>query len=1374
LGANHKPQEGLDDYWITMPHGGTNTFHNAEVIENGETRNEPTYLTQLWTDNACTFIESNKKNPFFLYLAYNGPYGLSRYQMESSGNRHAEYYADKTLNSFPRGAIHPWQYSNRQYFGNDVSIRRYAEELSAIDDGVGAVMQKLKDLGLEENTLVVFAADQGWAGGQHGLWGMGDHTRPVNAFEHSMRIPLIFRHASNRSTSGPTISGGRVSDLMVSNYDFMPSVLSYLGLGNKMPEFPKSPGRDYSAVLHSKSIDSWDNTVFYEYESLRCVRTEDWKYIERFEDGYDELYHLTDDPNEQNNLIEDVAAAKIKAELQTRLNQFFARNSSPKYDLWNGGVSQTRNHVWGKEAATRHADRAQQSGQLASAIDLSVTIPPMTLPNGLVVDVAAAPPLTRHPLMGNFDDRGRLFVAEAAGVNRNANELDLEKPNFIRMLVDINQDGRFDKSTVFAKDMTFPSGALWHDGALWVTAAPSIWRLEDTDDDGIADKREEIVTGFGYTGNAADLHGPFLHPNGRIFWSHGRKDLEVYDKDGKLIHKGKGSRIWSCESDGSDVQIYAGGGMDNPVEIDFTPEGEIVGSINLMYGRPRGDTLVHWQYGGVYPRYDQETVLAEFVRTGDLLKEFHNFGHVAVSGMNLYRSQDGLGNYAGNLFTTHFNTQKITRSLVESEGATFRHVREEDFLVIEDPDVHLTDVMEDANGTLLVVDTGGWFRNGCPVSQIAKPEIAGAIYRIRKAGAVDRDTDFRGLNIDWANSAPRALADLLDDERFAVRDRAIAELAKRGNKSLGIIDIILTSGSVDARRNAVWTLTRIGSAKAKTLVRTALKDKKQTVRHTACNSIWKTRDKKAVDGLVQLLLNDKNPPVQMAAARALGRIGDDSAVPALLEFISRPMDRVSEHAAIYALIEINNFAGTVRGLKSNSAEVQKRTLWALDGMRDSSLKANQVLALLTSASDALVTSVVSICKLNPDWAEEIVSAFHHWRNESKLTKQRLIAVNQLAPYYLKNENMRVFVGKFFEGNDWTETARAFHFISSSPQTVDLHENWTSDIKQALGSGHTEKMSLVLDALANIDTDHFDKQLRKIGDDTNRPALIRIKALGAISKATGPMSPAAFTLLEQLLDPASRSLQRMEAANILSSAALTTKQQLDVVELIKSAGPLELPQLVDIFNQTRDSAIGFALVDALENSMSVNVLSPSELQRMLARFAPEVLDRAKPLVKQLFDLADQRESRLEAIGPELETGNPMNGRKVFISGKGACITCHKIGDEGREVGPDLSRIGQIRTKQDLLESILFPSISLSRDFEPFQIETTEGQSLLGVIQRETSDTLYLFDATAATKPIPKSSIVTIQPGPVSLMPQGLDQAMTKMELIDLVAYLDSLE
>ncbi len=1371
LGANNQPQEGLEDYWITMPHGGTHTFHNAEVIENGQTRTEPTYLTQLWTDRACDFIEENKEDPFFLYLAYNGPYGLSSYQLQSSGNRHADYYSDKSLDSFPRGAIHPWQYANREYFGNPVSIRRYAEEVSAIDDGVGAVIQKIQSSGLEGDTLIVFAADQGWAGGQHGLWGMGDHTQPENAFEYSMRIPLIFRHIPGKAQTAPNIPKGIVSDKLVSNYDFMPTVLNYLDLSEKLPAYPASPGRDYTALLKGQASENWDDTVFYEYESLRCIRTRSWKYIERYESGYDELYNLETDPDEVKNLIDDPLAANKRAELQDRLDRFFNQHASPKYDLWKGGASQTRFHAWGKSRSLTPPGTPERSGRLPSAIDPSINVPPMTLPDGLVAEVAAAPPLTRFPMMGNFDDRGRLFVAEAAGINRNATELDIEKPNFIRLLVDTNRDGLFDQSTVFADGLTFPSGALWHDGALWVTAAPTIWRMEDTDDDGIADKREAIVTGFGYTGNAADLHGPFLHPNGRIFWCHGRKDLEVFDKESNLIYRGKGARIWSCEADGTDVQIFAGGGMDNPVELVFTSEGEILGNINLMYGRPRGDTLVHWQYGGAYPRHDQETVLAEFTRTGDLLREFHNFGHVAVSGMTLYQAPNGLGDFAGNLFTTHFNTQKITRSFIEPAGPTFQHLREEIFLTITDPNAHLTDVMEDTNGDLLVFDTGGWFRNGCPVSQIAKPEFTGAIYRIRRAGPIDKKTDYPGREIDWSQASPQSMVALLNDERFAVRNRAIAELAKRGPKSLSALSQAVSQDSEETRRNAVWALTRIQSPDAKRLVRTALADKSASVRHTSLNSIWKTRDPSALDESKRLLLTDTHPEVQMAAARALGRIGDARAVTALLEFLSRPLDRAREHAAIYALIELDDYVATEESLYNATPEAQSRILWALNGMPHSTLKASQALALLKSDSELLLNSIVSICQLHPEWAGEIAAVFQQWWDNKIMTDYRQQAVDQLVPQLLSDERMRTFVSRFLDGDD---TQYGLQLIARSSRNVNWNDRWTGPFTSALKSGSDTLMSAALEALAKVGTDQFDSLLREIGDNPRYSPLVRIKALSAIAQASEPMNAAAFSLTLSLLQPNSDSLRRLEAAQILSKAKLNLQQRREVVKLIKTAGPLELPLLVDIFNQARDSVTGIALVDALETSNALNVLSASELQRMLARFPPEVLDRAKPLINQMFGQAAQRTGRLTEMSQELETGDPLKGQGVFLSGKGACITCHKIGDTGREVGPDLSRIGQIRTKIDLLESILFPNSTLARDFEPYLIDTDDGQSHFGVIQKESSETLYLLDASAVAQPIARSSIKTVRPAPTSLMPSGLDQTMTQKELIDLIAYLDSLD
>lgn len=390
------------------------------------------------------------------------------------------------------------------------------------------------------------------------------------------------------------------------------------------------------------------------------------------------------------------------------------------------------------------------------AVGSGLAAPPAaTLPEGFTLKVAAEAPLVRHPMMGCLDDRGRLYVGDAAGLNLKKAELEEQLPNRVLQLTDTHGDGHYDKVTVFADKLTFPQGACWLDGSLYVASPPGIWKLTDTDGDGIADRREMIVGGFDYTGNAADIHGPFLHPNGRLYWCHGRKGHHVVQKDGTLVHDGLASGIWSCRPDGTDIQWHALSSADNPTEIVFTPEGGIIGAVNLFYNQPRGDGLVHWLYGGVYPRPDQLQAIAGLPRTVDL-PVLHNFGHVAVSGLCRLRSGALDPAWPGQLFVTHFNTQRVARMELIPDGATWR-AREHEFLKLDAPDAHLTDVLEDRDGSLLVLDTGGWFRIGCPSSLTAKPEIPGAIYRIKRLGQIRKETTEPPL----AKLAPRSEDELL-------------------------------------------------------------------------------------------------------------------------------------------------------------------------------------------------------------------------------------------------------------------------------------------------------------------------------------------------------------------------------------------------------------------------------------------------------------------------------------------------------------------------------------------------------------------------------------------------------------------------------------
>jgi arylsulfatase A-like enzyme len=344
LGDNLNPQDGFS-YWATMVRGSTSNMYTDPVIIDGKVTKTPKYMTDLWTEHAVQFIEQNKEGekPFFLYLAYNGPYCLGPMLLRKSKNRHAEYYADKFLPSFPRDTAHPWQYSNRKYHNNPVSIRRVAAEVSGVDDGVGTVIDTLEKHGLSENTIVVFAGDQGWMGGQNGFFGMGDHTRPMGAHDLMMQVPLIVSHPS-KITSGRT-------NILVSNTDFLPSLLDYVGLKHRIPQTEKQKlsGRSYADLLRGQSID-WETAMYYEMESCRCIRTEKWKYVaRRSPHGPGELYDMQADPHERFNLFGQPTLAATQNQLAKKLNQWFNTYASPEYDIWNGGHSKARRHHAPKE-----------------------------------------------------------------------------------------------------------------------------------------------------------------------------------------------------------------------------------------------------------------------------------------------------------------------------------------------------------------------------------------------------------------------------------------------------------------------------------------------------------------------------------------------------------------------------------------------------------------------------------------------------------------------------------------------------------------------------------------------------------------------------------------------------------------------------------------------------------------------------------------------------------------------------------------------------------------------------------------------------------------------------------------------------------------
>src|SRR6516162_8068744 len=216
--------------------------------------------------------------------------------------------------------------------------------------------------------------------------------------------------------------------------------------------------------------------------------------------------------------------------------------------------------------------RAQQPAAKVHQVKLNGHT--FTLPPGFDIELVAGPPLVNRPITADFDEQGRLYVADSSGSNEPVKKQLETKPHRIVRLESTKNDGKFDKATVFADKMMFPEGTMWYQGSLYVAAPPSIWKLTDTKGTGVADQRVEWFQGKTLTGCANDLHGPYRGPDGWIYWCKGAFAQQTYERPGKPPFVTRAAHIFRARPDGTGIEPVMTGGMDNPVDVVFTPGGE--------------------------------------------------------------------------------------------------------------------------------------------------------------------------------------------------------------------------------------------------------------------------------------------------------------------------------------------------------------------------------------------------------------------------------------------------------------------------------------------------------------------------------------------------------------------------------------------------------------------------------------------------------------------------------------------------------------------------------------------------------------------------------------------------------------------------------
>lgn len=998
----------------------------------------------------------------------------------------------------------------------------------------------------------------------------------------------------------------------------------------------------------------------------------------------------------------------------------------------------------------------------------------VTVPDGFTIELVAGPPLVERPITADFDEEGRLYVAESSGSNEPV-EVQLEKrPHEILRLTDIDGDGFFDERTVFADRMMFPEGTLWFDGSLYVSAPPSIWKLTDTDGDGIADVREEWFNGKTLTHCANDLHGPYLGRDGWIYWCKGAFGEQTYERPGRSSLVTRAAHIFRRHPEGTLVESVLTGGMDNPVDVDFTPEGERILTATFFEHPQLGrrDALIHAIYGGVYGK--DHDVLEGHERTGDLLPNITHYGPAAPAGLTHYPASTFGEEYKDNFFATLFNLNKVTRHVLKPAGATFE-TEDSDFVVSDDPDFHPTDVLPDADGSLLVVDTGGWYKLCCPTSQLEKPDVLGGIYRVRRTGE-ERPEDPRGLTLPWESPQPPQLVELLDDPRPAVRDRAIQGLAEQAPESITfLVQTLHNSQSPQARLGAVWSLTRIDDPSARAAVHVALQDEEAGVRQAATHSVAVRRDATALP-LLESLLQDPELQVRRATAEALGRIGDSQAVPWLLAASDEMEDRILEHSLIYALIEINDPEVTAEGLHSSSLAIRKAALIALDQMEQRSLQPSTVVSLLTCGEPELEETAWWVAANHSDWGGSMADFFRRRLRESIDPQERRKLETRLAHLSGDREIQSLLAEFSLQANDEETRLSALNAMAESGLN-ELPATWTESLHSLLSSDNPEILSGAVSVIRSKpptegDLQSITESLQTVAQNPLLPAEIRLSALEASPQGLENVGDDTFQFLVASLNPDETTSDRYKAATVLEEAQLSKDQLMTLVESVKTAGPLELSRLIVAFDQSSDESLGLSLVEALADARAVSSLRPDLLMPRLEHYPPSVQEKGQELLASLDRDPTEQKRHLDELLVSLGEGDVRRGQAVFNGEQASCSTCHAIGYLGGKLGPDLTRIGQIRSRRDLLEAIVYPSASFVRSYEPVIVTTEEGEVYSGVLQGDSTEEIILGTGANQEVRISRAEVVEMRPGTVSVMPAGLDEQLSHQELADLLAFLEA--
>lgn len=983
----------------------------------------------------------------------------------------------------------------------------------------------------------------------------------------------------------------------------------------------------------------------------------------------------------------------------------------------------------------------------------------LVIADGFEIELVASEPLVRDPVDIAFDTNGQLYVVEMPVYpSKRAGS----PPSNIVLLTDTDNDGKYDKRTVFAEDLPFVNGVMpWRDGIL-VTNAPDIIYFADTDGDGKADVREVVLTGFATTN--PQLRVSHLR-YGMDNWIYGAY-FRAGGSGGDEQFAGTGEPLY-FPSDPTGTKFNILSGMD----FRFRPEDNVAeksgghsqfgntfdeegNRFTLMNADHIRHIVIPDRYASANPYFSLGSVMESVSDHGKATRLYsitenmlnfrmtdHEVGHVT--------SACGIAHYTGGAFPSAYENASFfcdpARNVVHVDaltrkGATFNAeliLNEQEFIASPDSWFRPVGAKVGPDAALYIVDmyrklvehpayiphSGVKAEDGSWITQVGRiteddfyaGQELGRIYRVApkghnnkgyaspKLGAASNEelvSQLENPNMWWRTNAQRLLV-----ER---NDASSVELLSKATQSLD---------SPFGRMHALWSLQ--GMQKLETVIILAALDdpsplvKKQAIilsePHLSHSNI---RDK------LITLADDPDEHVQFQLVLTLSRFPDDERYEPLLSIAKQHLGDSWFQSAI-ALSIVNNpidwfkniyETKTATGLDAQGKESFISTIASIVGSRQ---KTNEVAELLSTLNnggeDRSLYAIAGLKGLKAGLQQGALPYSISPHAEKELLKM------------VASETMNIHT-------------------AAMELAVQLKLRTSSELKTLIEGARV----VVMD-----DVQSLEERLRSIGIlglDPNGVDMKLFANLLSLQQPNGIQKAAAGVLLNQGDQAAIQLL--LQQWNTYTP---------DIRKIVESG-----------FLQKNELAL--ALLTAIGKG-DLDPMLIAQGSKSTLRQNPDT--RIRELAQRLFpDLST--DSRQEVFAKYYESttleGNIAEGKAIF---KKLCSDCHQLDGVGFNVGPDLHSFSS-RPKLEFLRAIVDPNFEISPGYDGTIIETNDGQFLVGTILNENSESIVLRMIGGEEPTVSRSNINSIRPMVMSLMPVGLEGNLDMQEMADLLTYLKSFD